>query len=252
MSIRFPGKFARRSSEPELIDGDAYGAAEYRECLADLRLINRHLGGRRVLARHLFPMIEAVSGGLDRPVRLLDIGTGSADLPAMIVDWGRARGIGIDFTVVDFNRLATIEALNQVVAYPEIRVVQADAFNLPFAEGGFDFVLASLFLHHFDDEAAARLVGNMARAAGVAFLINDLRRHPLAYYAIIMLTRIFTRNRLVRHDAALSVLRGFSGTELEAIARRAGVRISIHRHFPYRYLMTGSTIHEYGRGTEDI
>jgi hypothetical protein len=258
--------FAERSREPELIDGDGYGVEEYRDCLADLRRINRYLGGQRVIARHLFPMIESVVGAGDgigagsdgsrsdwtRPVRLLDVGTGSADLPVMVVEWCRARRIAVEFTVIDFNRLATIEARDFVGAYPEIRVVRADAFRLPFVDGAFDFALASLFLHHFDDAAAARLLSGLASVARVAFLINDLRRHPVAYYGIMLLTQIFTRNRLVRHDAAVSVLRGFGEGELERIAMSAGVKAGIHRHFPYRYLMTGVGGHERGRGTEGI
>ena len=242
-------KFAQRSREPELIDGECFDRAEYLDCLADLRQINRYLGGLRPVTRHLYPLIEKL--GL-RQVRLLDVGTGSADIPAMIVEWGRARGIGIDFTVIDLNHMAATEARAQVAAYPEIRVVRANALEMPFADGAFDFVLASLFLHHFDEEESAAMLRGFARVARVAFLVNDLRRHPLAYFSIKVLTRLFTRNRLIRHDAAVSVLRGFTDRDLAAMAQRAGLALEVHRHFPYRYLLTGSNHHDDGRSTEDI
>lgn len=237
-------RFSERSREPELIDGSDYAVEEFRDCLSDLRRINQLLGGQRTLARHLFPLIEATGRS---HIRLLDIGTGSADLPRMVVEWARQRGKRVDFVVVDLHPLAVREARDWVVDYPEILVVQADAFRLPFDEGGFDFVTASLFLHHFEDEAAARLLQGLSRVAREAFLINDLRRHPLAYYSIRCLTWLFTRNRLVRHDAAVSVLRGFQDADWRKIAGLARLSIGVHRHFPFRYLIIGQAD---GRNTE--
>jgi len=234
-------QFRQRSREPELMDGSDYGREEYLDCLGDLRRVNQYLGGYRSLARHLYPLIRSQARRRQgSPVWLLDIGTGSADIPRVVVDWARGEGIAIRFVVVDLNHLAAREAANQVKHYPEIRSDQANALDLPFVDAGFDFVIASLFLHHFEDESAAGLLRSFARVAREAFVINDLRRHPLAWISIRVLTRLFTRNRLVRHDAAVSVLRGFTDGDLDRITRLAGVRVRVVRHFPYRYIITGS------------
>ena len=233
--------FQQRSREPELMDGSDYGREEYLDCLADLRRVNRYLGGYRSLSRHLFPLIRAQA--MRRPgeaIRLVDIGTGSADIPRTVVDWARTEGIPVQFIVVDINHLAACTAADQVQRYPEISAIRADALALPFADDGVDFVIASLFLHHFEDESAAALLRSFSRVAREAFVINDLRRHPLAWISIRVLTRLFTRNRLVRHDAAVSVLRGFTDGDLDRITRLAGVRVRVVRHFPYRYIITGS------------
>lgn len=232
--------FAKRSNEAELIDGEDYGQDEYIDSLADLRRVNKYLGGQNALARHLLPLIEKTSGARRRRIRLLDIGAGSADIPARIVDWARVRGIAIEFVVLDLNELAAREARAQTRGYPEIQVIRADAMHLPFAEMSFDFVIASMFLHHFETPQAAMLLGGFARVAGVAFLVNDLRRHPIAYYMIKLLTRLFTRNRLVRNDAPMSVLRGFVDRDIAEIAAAARIRLQIFRHFPYRYILIGS------------
>jgi hypothetical protein len=231
--------FAERSNEAELMDGADYTSAEMIENLADLRRVNRYLGGRRALTRHLFPMIQKVWAESRRRVRLLDVGSGSADIPACIVSWARARGIDVECVALDLNEIIALEARRQIVGYPEIKVVRADALNLPFEDHSFDFALASLFLHHLESRQAARLIKSFKRVARVAFIINDLRRHPVAYYSIKLLTRIFTRNRLVRNDSAVSVLRGFTERDIAEIAGASHTQLQVFRHFPYRYILIG-------------
>lgn len=228
--------FAERSNQAELIDGADYTATEYIENLADLRRVNRYLGGRSALTRHLFPMIEAA--GLRR-VRLLDIGTGSADIPARIIDWASNHGIEVEFVALDLNEIAVLDARRRTANYPEIQVMRADAMNLPFDDRSFDFALASLFLHHFENQQAAALLKSFARVARVAFIINDLRRHPIAYYSIKLLAQLFTRNRLVRNDSAVSVLRGFTERDIAEIADVSQTELQVFRHFPYRIILVG-------------
>jgi ubiquinone/menaquinone biosynthesis C-methylase UbiE len=231
--------FAERSCEVELMDGADYTPAEMIDNLADLRRVNRYLGGRRALTRHLFPMIQRVWDEGRRPVRLLDVGAGSADIPARIVTWARSRGIEVECVALDLNAIVALEARRQIEGYPEINVVRADALNLPFEDRSFDFALASLFLHHLESWKAARLIESFTRIARVAFIINDLRRHPIAYYSIKLLTRIFTRNRLVRNDSAVSVLRGFTERDISEIADASRTELQVFRHFPYRFIMIG-------------
>ncbi len=228
--------FAQRSAEIELIDGSDFSAEEFIESLSDLRRINRWLGGHRALTKRLFPMLKTLQAAGQTRIRLLDVGTGSADIPARIVDWARPRGLKIEFVVIDLNEIAAHQALVQTAEYPEIKTVCGDALNLPFADHSFDFVLASLFLHHFESAKAAELLSSFARVAKTAVVINDLRRHPLAYYSIKLLSRLFTGNRLVRNDAAVSVLRGFASPDIAEIELAAGLRLEVFRHFPYRYI----------------
>jgi hypothetical protein len=231
--------FAERSTESELMDGADYTSAEMIENLADLRRVNRYLGGRRAMTRHLFPMIQRLWAEGRRRIRLLDVGAGSADIPTCIVSWARDLGIEVECVALDLNEIVALEARRQIAGYPEIKVVRADALNLPFEDRSFDFAMASLFLHHLESRQAARLIESFTRVARVAFIINDLRRHPVAYYSIKLLTRIFTRNRLVRNDSAVSVLRGFTERDIAEIAAASQTELQVFRHFPYRFILIG-------------
>ena len=225
----------KRSNQPELIDGSDYSRDEYVASLGDLRWVNRSLGGRRALEKYFFPMLKKYAGS--RPLRILDVGTGSGDLPIEIVKWASANGINVQLTIIDNNQLAASEALRMTKDFEEINVIRADAMQLPFPEAGYDFVIASLFLHHFETPAAARLIAEFRRIARRAVIINDLRRHVIAYFGIKLLTSLLTSNRLVRHDAALSVLRAFKDSDVQEIAELAGVRLDALRSFPFRLVM---------------
>ena len=113
--------------------------------------------------------------------------------------------------------------------------MQADAMLPPFRAGSFDFVLASLFLHHFATAQAAELIASYSRIARVAVIINDLRRHWIPYYSIKVLNSIFHASRLVRNDSALSILRGFTKRDIKEIARLSGQPLDLFRHFPFRF-----------------
>ena len=99
----------------------------------------------------------------------------------------------------------------------------ADGFSLPFEDGSFDIVLCSKTLHHFSEEDTVRLLKEIDRVAAIGYIIMDLRRSWVAWLLISMLTRIFSRNRLTRHDGPMSVLRSYTVAELDALADRAGL-----------------------------
>ena len=134
---------------------------------------------------------------------------------------------------------AEADAKRKAEGYPEITIVQADATDLPYAPESFDVVMASLFLHHFSDEDATKLLKAFRTIARRAVLINDLRRHLVPWAFIGVAARVTGRHPMFCHDAPLSVLRGFTASELRNAAREAGAhRVTLSRKFPYRLLMT--------------
>src|SRR6185436_20758573 len=105
-------------------------------------------------------------------------------------------------------------------------------------DASFDFVTSSLVFHHFPEAPAASLLAEMARVARRAVLVNDLERHRVPW-AVITVLAALGRNRMVRHDGPLSVLRGWRPHELLTLARSQGLgrRARVSRLFPYRLVL---------------
>lgn len=217
----------RRRTSPEFLDlsPESYALEELAGTLADIRIINRYLGDQRALLKHLSKMVAGSSA-----FTLLDVATGSADIPMAIVDWARRAGVAASVTAVDMNEHTVDIARQHAAGYPEIRVETADALRLPYPDDSFDIVVCSKTTHHMSNEDAVRLVKEMLRVARRGYLVMDLRRSWIAYALIRILTRIFTRNRLTRYDGPLSVLKSFTPAELAAVAGKAGAaRFSVSR-----------------------
>jgi len=108
-----------------------------------------------------------------------------------------------------------------------------------FGAGSFDVVTASMFLHHFDHDDTVRLLRSFRQIARSAVVINDLRRHRLPWAFIKIFSYVTWRRPMFRHDAPLSVLRGFTVDELTRAARGAGVEAPrIERRWPFRLVLT--------------
>jgi len=208
----------------ELIDlpNENYSPSEYAGNLTDIRKVNHYLGDYHTTLRYFSSLVPDDAGVWARPIKVLDVGTGSADIPAAIVEWARRQGIRIEVTAVDNNPIAVREAIAFTRGYPETTVAVADGFSLPFDDGSFDIVMCANTLHYYGEEDAVRLLKEIHRVAAIGYIVKDLRRSWVAWSLITVLMRIFTRNRLTRHDGPLSVLRSYTVTEHDALAERAG------------------------------
>ena len=210
-----------RGTGPELLDlsPEFYTLEEHDAGLAELRLVNRYLGDIRAILKHLSTM---AAGRVRDKWTVLDVATGSGDIPVAIAGWARKRGIKVCITGVDVNSQAIRIARKMTGEDPMINFSVADGLDLPFRENSFDFVLCSKTLHHFTAEEAVRFIQGISRIARQGYIIMDLRRSWVAYVLIFLLTRLFSRNRITRFDGPLSVLRSFTPHELESLASCAG------------------------------
>ena len=230
-------KFKRRSAKLEHLDTGNYTPAEYEDCIGELQLVNRWMGDAHSLRATLFPEIEAQS--LQR-FSILDVGAGSGELLRITAAWARQTGRRLSAVGLELNERSAESINEESNRFPEISSVRGDALRLPFADSEFDYVMCSLFTHHFVDGQVVRILREMRRVARRRIFVIDLHRHPVAYLLYTTLGKLVLKNRLLRHDGALSILRSFKANELLELAQRAGLRdIGVERHFPFRLVLTG-------------
>lgn len=230
--------FRQRSSELEHLDKGDYTPEEYEGCMVELRRVNRWLGDARALGRSVLPEIGRDGA---RAFSLLDVGAGTGELLREAATWARARGLKARLVGLELNERSAHGIREESRGFEEIEAVRGDALRLPFGDGAFDYVMCSLFTHHFRDDACVAVLREMSRVARRRVYVIDLHRHPVAYYFYTTVGHLFLHNRLVREDGALSILRGFSARELRRLAERAGLsRAKVERRFPYRLVLTGS------------
>ena len=229
-------RFRRRSYELEHLDLGDYTQEEYEGCMVELRRVNRWLGDASALRRSVLSEIERDGA---REFSLLDVGAGTGELLRETARWARVRGMKARLVGLELNERSTEGILEESREFPEVSAVRADALRMPFASGAFDYVMCSLFTHHFRDESVVLLLREMSRVARRRVYVIDLHRHPVAYYFYATLGRLFLHNRLIRDDGALSILRAFAPRELKSLAESAGLSgARVERRFPYRLVLS--------------
>jgi SAM-dependent methyltransferase len=211
------------------MDADDAPLAEVDANLRDIERANRWLGG-------LTPVVSALAPRCD-VATILDVGCGAADVPRAVVE--AARRCGRDVRAVCLDRSERLLALARArhASNASMTFISGEAEALPFADRAFDAVTCTLALHHLSPGEAVRVLTEMRRVARRVALVADLRRSVFGYLGAWLLVRTFTRNRLTRYDAPLSVRRAYTCDEVLALARAAGWPAPAVRRTPFFRLL---------------
>ncbi len=230
---------ARLTGVVERMDQPGVRTDDLRRTLEDLTRINRTFGATRLVRAHLCPWLSR----LRQPVRLLDVGTGFADLPRAIVDWARQHGVILTIEALDHHAPIRALAAQACADYPEIRICAGDARTLPYPDKCFDVAIASQVLHHLEDEAPAQLLRELRRVARYGVLVSDLRRGVWPFLVTSAALRLVSTAPLIRHDGPLSIRRGFIPSELAALAHAAGWHApQVFRHAFFRLALVDAAL----------
>jgi ubiquinone/menaquinone biosynthesis C-methylase UbiE len=220
----------KRIYEEEMLDAGEGTDDDVARSLSDLRRINRFLGGTKVVLRALSSCLE----GTDE-ISLLDVGTGSADIPIAVAERCKLSNLKTFIAAVDLSERHLRISRARLGVSSEVHLVRADSLSLPFPPQSFDFVTASLFLHHFRDDDVVRLLADFGRIARRAVIVNDLLRNLVPYYFTRIAFPLLGTSFLTQNDGPVSVLRAFTAREMNSLAERAGLRTRrVKRVFPYR------------------
>jgi len=229
----------RRTVTPERMDEPDVSESDLRASLEFIRMINARFGGVRALVDRLDDWSPPDDSQAGTPVRILDIGTGSADIPVAALRWAERRGVLAHVVAVDLHpvtlRLAGEYVRDELGAdalapdresLPDARstiaLVEADALRLMdlFEPRSFDVVHAGMFIHHLQEIQALTVLRIMDRLADRGMVWNDLVRSEVALLGARVLTA--RQPAIVKHDATVSVRAGFTPQEARVMLRRAG------------------------------
>lgn len=212
-------------SVPERMDVAESVTAELEADLTNLERLNRFFGAYHLIEWHLRRFLKP-----GKAYRLLDLCTGSGDIPRFIVLWARRRKIAIHIDAVDFLDPTLAVARVRSKKFPEITFLRADARHFS-APALYDGVLCSLALHHFSEIDAVMILQNMRRLAHGFVLAADLERKWLTALGVWFITATVFRQPMTLHDGRLSVRRSFNFQEFGRLAASAGWQNIQHRRF---------------------
>lgn len=226
--------FTKRSYTRELLDRDDIPFSDIRRNMQELDTINTLLGGHAITIKGVRKLLQHQP---QQHITVCEIGCGGGDNLRAIDKWLRKQNRSASYIGIDINPHC-IEHARATAGLADAQWIIADYKTVAF-DNKPQILFSSLFCHHFTDDELVSMFGWMHANARFGFFVNDLHRHPLAYHSIKLLTGAFSKSYLVKNDAPLSVLRGFSKKELVYLMQRAGLlNYSIHWKWAFRWLLT--------------
>jgi 2-polyprenyl-3-methyl-5-hydroxy-6-metoxy-1,4-benzoquinol methylase len=221
-----------RAVNAEIMDDFDLPISEIAPVLAGLGKVNSWFGGHQNMIKALknFPVLDGYA--------VSDWGCGGGDALIAINKWAAKNNLHLKLTGIDAAPAAISFARTASAGFNNINYLLADVIDDTDRIKQYDIIISSLFTHHFDDEHWVQLIKNMYASARKGIIITDLHRHWVLYYAVIAITHIFTRNKMVRNDGPLSVKRAFKKRELVALLKSAKIdNYNLTWHWPFRWAL---------------
>ncbi|MGI8644179.1 MAG: methyltransferase domain-containing protein [Thermomicrobiales bacterium] len=222
-----------RSNATELLDETGHDRVELASNLSDIRRVNQLAGGTRATLRALPALLAKVPA--ERPAVILDLATGSGDIPRAILGWAAKRDRQVQIIASDLSLDILDEARRHLTDDDHVSFATYDARAVPLPDQSVDVALCALALHHFTREDAVTVLREIARVSRVGFILNDITRSRQGLVSAWVASRLATGNRLTRHDMPLSVRRAFTPGELRQMLAEAGLEGAVVRqHWLFR------------------
>lgn len=209
-----------RSEEEEIMDDLSDDSPSLYQALKELDIINHWLGGNAITIN---TVIKIFKEDPKREWQIADLGCGSGEMLLKIAKWCRSQNIKVQLHGFDANPNVIAYAKNHCSDYPEISFHAENIFSEGFKNRNFDVICCTLFLHHFPQNDLVNLLKQFQEQSEKV-IINDLHRHPFAYYSIKWITRFFSKSTMVQNDACLSVWRAFTKKEWKDILQLAEIK----------------------------
>lgn len=225
---------SQRVLEPELMDDPALESDQHRQALDGLTRINRVSNTAARMAR----TINTLNHHPDQPLRILDVATGSGDLPLSLAARAQRRGWNWQLVGSDISPTAISYAQERATKQKRrVEFITHNAIETPLPDDC-DVIACSLFLHHLTDDEAVTLLSRMRAAARQMVIVDDLSRSNWGLLLAVIGTRLLSRSPIVHVDGPRSVRAAFTPLELSKLADQAdldGHRVTTN--WPARQLL---------------
>lgn len=192
----------------------------------DIALANALFGGVRAVRAEIEPVLRERRQAGASEVTLLDVGTGTGDIPARLIPVATRLGVRLRVVGID-DELELLTAPHRAPMLP----VVANALALPLATRSVDVVICSQVLHHFAHDDARCVLRELDRVATRRVVVADLRRSWVAVAALWSISFPLRFHPVSRHDGVVSILRGFTRAELQALVADA---VGVEARVQYR------------------
>lgn len=209
--------FETRVNQAEFLDAPDCDPQLASTSFRFMRLVNHFVGGTKAVRNFLAE--EMAEWGCNRPIRVLDIGSGTCDIPLAVAKWARKKSQRIEFTCIEINATALKMAAENIrkSGYDSIELKNEDLLEF-HPQQRFDYAIGSMFFHHFKDDQIVQIIEKLRSYVLRGVLINDLRRSFVNYMICLLAVCLLPKG--VRHDALISIRRGFKPDELHRLLTR--------------------------------
>jgi 2-polyprenyl-3-methyl-5-hydroxy-6-metoxy-1,4-benzoquinol methylase len=230
----FLNSLAHRHREPEIQDQPDLDSELLRQALAGLESVNFWSRSPYLL----WPSIRTLGRQLKRPLRILDIATGAADVPISLWHLARREKIVLQVEACDVNSRTVSYAQHRArERRAGVRVFPLDILHQEVPRH-YDVVMCSLFLHHLSDAEAVEVLGRMAQAAAHILLVHDLLRSVAGLVLAYTCIPFLSPSKVNRIDGVRSVRAAFTVDEVRLLAAGAGLSGAVlEKRWPCRYLL---------------
>jgi SAM-dependent methyltransferase len=211
-----------RSEEIEIMDDLECNGEVVFQTLRELDFINKWLGGNQVTISGLERLWK--SAPAESEITIVDLGCGSGEMLRIIALLAKNQNRRVKLIGIDANPNIVQFAKERSTQFANISFQSIDIFSEGFQQQTFDIVIGTLFFHHFTNNQLIDFFSILMKRARIGILVNDIHRHALAFHSIRWLTALFSKSKMVKYDAPLSVRRAFKKSELKMILDKACVK----------------------------
>ncbi|BAO56320.1 methyltransferase domain-containing protein [Nonlabens marinus] len=205
----------RRNTEAEWMDDPLLDPIILDQAVADINTVNHLLGGYKFTKA---AVQQVINENPQESYKIIDFGcSDGAMLRYLAQELPQEQ---LDLLGVDLSPRSIQQAQEKSRDFERIRFRESDIFKTPVQDLKCDILLVTLTLHHFAEEEVLRFLKRFQEMAGIAIIINDLHRSPIAYNFFKIFSPIFIKNEISMHDGLISIASGFKRSDFKRYAKQ--------------------------------